>query len=218
MLLQSSPCTPSSCVSPGAHTQLDKLFTSLPFCSLPSSFWRLGDPTFLVVWLKSWGFTLHDYVSLCGQAARRQRIKEIGILLFLLGLQFLCERTGIWELSEPTWVLLPLPPLLAGYLRGTKTSVKGIKQKSPGDFPHSPLSIGISFLLLRPEIEGFSGTFPLCLLCAVSAFETRLGDSGGTESGKLASGMVVLPVLVFFLYLPATIYFSRSSDKFVQCF
>lgn len=64
MLLQSSPCMSSSCMSLGAHIQLDTLFTNLSFCSLPNSFWRLGEPTFLIVWLKSWGFTFHDYVSL----------------------------------------------------------------------------------------------------------------------------------------------------------
>ena len=138
MLLQSNPCMLSSRVSPETHTQLDKLFTNLPpFYSLPNSFWFQGEPIFLVVGLKSWSFTF--------QAARRQRIREKGILLFLLGLQFLRQSTGI---LEPARVLLPLPLLVGWYYLGTKTRVKGIKQKSPGWFPHSLLSIGIAFCSL----------------------------------------------------------------------
>lgn len=107
MLLQSSPRMPSSRMSPGVHTQLDTLFTSrlLSAISLAVSVWCLEDPTFLVVWLESWGFTFHDYVSFCGQATGGWWIKETGILLFLLGLQFLCQRTGLgdqdWSESKP---------------------------------------------------------------------------------------------------------------------
>lgn len=55
-------------------------------------------------------------------------------------------------------MLLPLPALLAWCSLGTRTSVKGMKQEYR-KFTHSPLSIKVPFLLLRPEIEGFSGAF-----------------------------------------------------------
>lgn len=147
MLLQSSPHTPRSRMSPGLHTQLNVLFMSLLlFCHFSNSFWCLGDPTFLVVWLESWGFTFHNCVSLCGQAARGQWVKERGILLFLLG-QFLCQRAFG---ACPGAAAIAWAPRLEW-------------KRKPRRLPSLSLSVWTPVLLLRPEIEGFSGAFSLCV-------------------------------------------------------
>lgn len=55
-------------------------------------------------------------------------------------------------------MLPPLPALLAWCSLGTRTSVKGMKQEYR-KLAHSLLSIKVPFLLLRPEVEDFSGAF-----------------------------------------------------------
>lgn len=131
--------------------------------SLAVSVWCLEDPTFLVVWLESWGFTFHDYASFCGQATGGRWIKETGIFLFLLGLQFLCQRTG---LGDQDW-----------------------SESKPRRFP-SPSAIHTTpFLLLRPVIGGLLWSFFFVHPCAASALEARPGDTGETKrEARLCSG------------------------------
>lgn len=192
-----------------------------PLCDLTLSVPR--EPTFLVIWLEIQAFsfltvehTSHNCVNLFGQVARGSRIKETGILPFLLGLQYLPKNRVFLELLEPAWVLLPLPPVLLCYCLRAETRAKGKNKKGiffTCCYPQEP-----SFLLLRPKIEGLSGAFSLCIWYGVLTFWIQAGDYWRNKKWETCLQIWRCSILFFFLCLPATIYIFRSSDTFVHCF
>lgn len=172
-----------------------------PLCDLTLSVPR--EPTFLVIWLEIQAFsfltvehTSHNCVNLFGQVARGSRIKETGILPFLLGLQYLPKNRVFLELLEPAWVLLPLPPVLLCYCLRAETRAKGKNKKGiffTCCYPQEP-----SFLLLRPKIEGLSGAFSLCIWYGVLTFWIQAGDYWRNKKWETCLQIWRCSILFFF--------------------
>lgn len=133
-----------------------------PLCDLTLSVPR--EPTFLVIWLEIQAFsfltvehTSHNCVNLFGQVARGSRIKETGILPFLLGLQYLPKNRvffGTFGACLGAATIATSAALLL--LEGRDQSER---EKQKGDFLHLLLSIGALFSAPQTKNRGLIWSF-----------------------------------------------------------